>query len=764
MKQFFSISILLCFAINAQAQKTILRGNVVDNKNKPIRGANISIVNSYDGSSSDSLGNFKFTTRDTGSKIIQATFAGYTTVQKTIVLGGVVPELRFMIKEKVSELKAITISAGSFEASDDKKATVLKPLDIVTTAGSNGDNFAALKTLPGTQQNNDREGLFVRGGTAGETQTFIDGTLVRNAFLTGVPDLGARGRFNPFLFKGTNFSAGGYSALYGGALSSAVILETEDMPDKSQGFANLSTVGLGVGFLKLNKKKNASFSIALSQTNLAPYFKIVKQNITYKQAPLFHQIDISGRKQIGKTGILKLYAYYNIRDLNISRNDINSYDSASESFKYLNGFALHNNNVYVNVSFKNYIAANTKIYAGISASTNADKFGLESQYLNGNANTDTNYNYKNNANISITNTLTTGKFYIQQNIKNVNKVRLGGELFYFKDGVTIDNTYGNFKNNITDRYSALFAEGDIYVTNNLVGKIGLRSEYDELLKKWNTAPRLSLAVKLDRHAQLNFAYGDFYQKPDATYLYNNNNLQYMKATHWIANYIYQKPGYYLRVEAYNKLYNNLVKTNNIYNPYTPNNVTSTGTGYARGIELYYRDQKTIKGIDYWVSYSYIDTKRNFLNYQRSTQPDFVASHIASLVVKKFWTKKLFGLNGTYTFSTGRPYINYNTFQPNSATNNPDLFLKDYAPVYHNIGISANYLKTIGKTFNVFVISVSNPLFLNQTFGYNYSQVAYNKDRTLHREAIMPAAPAFFFLGIFTSWGTDKTDDAVNNNL
>ncbi len=69
----------------------------------------------------------------------------------------------------------VTISAGSFEASDEKKNTVLKPLDIVTTAGANADIVSALKTLPGAQQVGEKEGLFVRGGTGYETQTFIDG-------------------------------------------------------------------------------------------------------------------------------------------------------------------------------------------------------------------------------------------------------------------------------------------------------------------------------------------------------------------------------------------------------------------------------------------------------------------------------------------------------------------------------------------------------------------------------------------------------------
>ena len=60
---------------------------------------------------------------------------------------------------------------------------VLDPIDIVTTASANGDITGALKTLPGAQQVGESEGLFVRGGTATETKTFIDGTLVNNFFM-----------------------------------------------------------------------------------------------------------------------------------------------------------------------------------------------------------------------------------------------------------------------------------------------------------------------------------------------------------------------------------------------------------------------------------------------------------------------------------------------------------------------------------------------------------------------------------------------------
>ena len=57
-----------------------------------------------------------------------------------------------------------------------------------------------------------------------------------------------------------------------------------------------------------------------------------------------------------------------------------------------------------------------------------------------------------------------------------------------------------------------------------------------------------------------------------------------------------------------------------------------------------------------------------------------------------------------------------------------------------------------------VASVTNVLGSNQVFGYNYS---YNGN---YKEAITPVAPRFFFLGVFLSWGVDRRQDAINNNL
>ena len=230
-----------------------------------------------------------------------------------------------VMKEEVTELSAVVISAGTFEASDRKRAVaVLNPIDIVTTASAEGDVTGALKTLPGSQQVGESEGLFVRGGTASETKIFIDGTLVNNFFQSSTPNIASRGRFSPFLFKGTVFSTGGYSALYGQALSSALILESIDLPDRASANLGLSIIGGNFGYQSLAKNKKSSFGASYSYTNLAPAFALIKQKQDYSQVPVFHNGDANFRIKTSNTGMLKYYGYFNSSRLDFSTPSIDS--------------------------------------------------------------------------------------------------------------------------------------------------------------------------------------------------------------------------------------------------------------------------------------------------------------------------------------------------------------------------------------------------------------------------------------------------------
>jgi hypothetical protein len=141
------------------------------------------------------------------------------------------------------------------------------------------------------------------------------------------------------------------------------------------------------------------------------------------------------------------------------------------------------------------------------------------------------------------------------------------------------------------------------------------------------------------------------------------------------------------------------------------------------------------------------------------EPSFAAEHTASLVVKKFKLKWKMGFNASYNFATGRPYYNLVYSSANDKYEIRDL---GKTIAYNNLGFGINYLPKLGKTnskqFAVWVLSVSNVLGSRQVYGYNYATMSDRK------EAILPPSKRFVYLGYFLSIGTDRTDDAINNNL
>lgn len=258
--------------------------------------------------------------------------------------------LKIKLRDDVNSLDAVVINAGLFEAGEKAKVTVLKPLDIVTTASAVVDFVGALQTLPGTSAVAEDGRLFVRGGEAEETQIFIDGARVFTPFTPTPNNVPTRGRYSPFLFKGISFSTGGYSTEYGQALSSVLLLNTIDEPDQEKTDISLMTVGVGVG--NTQKWNNSSFTINTSYINLAPYTKIFKQRNTFKRPLQSLNGEMIFRQKFKDNSMLKMYGTYSYSDFDVIQNNINFND----------GFrlGLQNRNLYFNTSYKNKFGNNWK--------------------------------------------------------------------------------------------------------------------------------------------------------------------------------------------------------------------------------------------------------------------------------------------------------------------------------------------------------------------------------------------------------------------
>ncbi|MBK7884884.1 MAG: TonB-dependent receptor [Chitinophagaceae bacterium] len=752
--KFLPLLLFYMFSAYLGSAQTNIKGKVINNKNKPLQGVSITLKDTYDGATTDSSGNFSFTTTETGQQTIVATIVGYRSEEQKINLSNSEINFNISMKELITEMSAVVISAGSFEASDKNKGAVLNALDIVTTASANGDITSAFKSMPGTQQVGESEGLFVRGGTATESKIYMDGNLVNNFFYSSMPGIATRGRFNPFLFKGTIFSTGGYSALYGQALSSALILESKDLPERTEADLSLSVIGGGGGIQKLAKNKKSSWGVSYNYANLALAFNVIKQKQDFYKVPVYHEGDANFRIKTKNGGFIKYYGYMSTNRVGFKSADI---DSATLK----NVFNLQNINTYQNINWKEIVGKGWKFNAGISYSTNKDDIINELQNSNNQKEIIENpvfYAFK-NFNLSSKANYAQGRGVLEKKIIGISTVRFGGDYFYSNEKSMYTLYNGNkFEETIKDNLVAGFAETDIYLTNDLAAKIGTRVEHSQIVNKWNIAPRVSVAYKFKDNSQASFAYGIFYQNPERKYLPAAIDLNYAKATHYITQYQKVSKNNTLRIEAFYKQYDDLFKTAPDGNG---REVAANNNGYgdAKGFEIFWRDKKTIKNVDYLVSYSYLDTKRDFLNFPVAIQPSFATAHTAAFVFKRFILPIKTQFNLSYNFATGRPYyrIAYDDNQSKYIITDQGKTIN-----YNSMSCSVNYLPNIGKTntktFVVWVLSVNNVLGQKQIFNYNYS---YNGNQ---KQAITPPSKRFVYIGCFFSFGIDRTQDAINNTL
>ena len=348
-KNFMFLLLLICLLpiapISSSAQ-IIIRGIVKDVKGKPIEFGNVFIKNSTDGSLTDSLGRFKIITKLQGNQVINASFVGYEQISYPVILADKEYSLSFTLKEAANMLDEIVISAGTIEANNERKVAILKPLDIVTIAGGGAEIINAIQALPGVQRNGgDQTGLLVRGGDVSESTVIIDGITAQNAFFSNVPGISQRSRFNPFQFKGTSFSSGGYSSRFGQALSSVLDLQTNDLPNESTINIGMNLTGISVSGSKL--MNNNAIEYTGSYLNLAPYMAITKTNFDYYKNPQGGSFSSRWVSKVEDKGMFKMNFDESFAQQGITIPD-------PEDFSTKINFGNKNENTFFNMSYRFY--------------------------------------------------------------------------------------------------------------------------------------------------------------------------------------------------------------------------------------------------------------------------------------------------------------------------------------------------------------------------------------------------------------------------
>ena len=710
--------LVFIFLISVSVSAQSIKGIVTDVKNNPIPQANVYLEGTYDGATTNEKGEFAFKTTEKGTQTLVVSYIGFETYT---MIGDIayMKDLKIQLREDVNSLDAVILSAGTFSAGDNSKVNALKPLDVVTTASALGDFVGALQTLPGTTTVAEDGRLFVRGGEAEETHIFIDGIKVFTPYSPSANNTPSRGRYSPFLFDGITFSTGGYSAEYGQALSSVLLLNTTGEPDQEKTDVSIMTVGAALG--NTQKWKNSSLSVNASYVNLAPYNAIFKDRNEWIK-PVESASGEAVFRQKTNNGMFKLYTAFDASNFEVIQEDINTPDGVH--------FKLNNNNLYFNGSYKGMLSDSWTLQTGMSYTHAKDKIHID------------------DAGINDTQNAFHAKVKLKHRFNNRFKLNFGAEYMAtdfneaYEDAVTPSVDYG-FNNNI----SAAFTEADVFFSKNLALKAGLRLEYSALFEVATLSPRVSMAYKTSDKSQVSLAYGDFYQNPNSDVLKFEQDLQAQHTSHYILNYQYNSNKQIFRAEAYYKNYTDLVKYDSVYTSFDAN-YNNQGKGFAKGIDLFWRDNSSIKNVDYWVSYSLLDSERDYKNYANVAQPNFANTHNLS-VVGKYWLedwKSQIGLS--YTLASGRTYTN-----PNETG-----FLNQKTKAYNSLSLNWAYLLSPQK---ILYFSVNNVLGFKNINGYQFADQPDINGNFASR-SLRPANDQFFFVGFFWTISEKGTDNQLNN--
>lgn len=718
IKNGIAAAILVLPAMAAHAQMAI-KGKVTERNGKPVAFATVYIKNTITGALTDTLGRYAIKYNKKEAVTLVATAMGFDTTEYKLM-----PDssknyvVNLILKTNGSNLNEVVITPGAIEANNDRKVAVLNMMDVYTTASAEGDVVGAIETLPGTEKVADQTGLFVRGGDASESEAIVDGLVVQDPFFSPVPGVSQRSRFGPYEFKGISFSSGGYSARYGQALSGILDLQTNDLPEQTTISANINMAGAALAGAKL--WKHSSFEGSVNYTNTQPFYGLMKTNLNFFQPP----VGVGGSARYvwtnTKGDILKVSAQYNQYKSGTDVVDPNQPDTTV-------AFNLKNYYTTGSIYYRHFINDKTKLTVASSYTQNGDTVNWAGQNFD-------KQDYRGQ-----------GRVELAREFSDKLYGYIGTDVQHYSEKQFYDTTNQKFSELIT----AAYAEGEWKPAKWFGIKPGVRYEYSQLLGLSDVAPRIAAAIRLNKYGQVSAAYGMFYQDPNDKYLlFGDTKTKFEEATHYIVNYQYMANDRTFRVEGYYKSYSDLIRelTEGTYdpNPYRPFfwPVDNSGHGYAQGVDVFWRDKKSIKNFDYWISYSYIDSKRLYANYPTEAMPDFVSNHNLNIVTKYFIEHPGINISLTYNYASGRPYYN---------PNNP-VFLGDRSPAYQDLAASLSYLFRIKKLFGVFYVGVDNVTNNKNVLGYDYS------DNGAVRYPIVPALYRSFFAGVFLSVTPFKKDE------
>lgn len=229
------LSFVVFISYNALAQTGGIRGFVYDKESgEPVIFTNVFLKGTTIGASTDVNGFYQIVKVPVGSYQLMVTYLGYDTLSKeiTVKAGDIINEKLFLVKSSV-KLNMVDISAEREEAKTEIKTSVTKitprEMKYVPSVGGEPDLAQVLQVQPGVVFTGDQGGqLYIRGGSPVQNKVLLDGMVVYNPFHS----IGLFSVFDTDIIRNADIYTGGFTAEYGGRISSIMDITTKNGNNK----------------------------------------------------------------------------------------------------------------------------------------------------------------------------------------------------------------------------------------------------------------------------------------------------------------------------------------------------------------------------------------------------------------------------------------------------------------------------------------------------------------------------------------------------
>ncbi|QQS37403.1 MAG: TonB-dependent receptor [Ignavibacteriales bacterium] len=331
-KFIYLLLVIFLYSISLLAQNYgTLRGNISDSlSGEALPYSNVLLEGTTLGASADLNGNFTIPGIPAKKYKLRISFVGYNTkfLDVTVKPNEII-QLKIELSSSNVQLQAIEF-IGEKVSQPNETNLGLQKVDIrdieLLPKGVETDIFRSLQFLPGVQSTGDVSArYYVRGGGSNQNLVLLNGVSVYNPFHA----LGLFSIIDPEMINAIEFYKGGFSADYGGRLSSVLNLITKDgNKNRYSGSASLSFLtakGLVEGPIP-----GGSFMVTFRKSL---FNDVLKKFINFKDAP-FEFYDFSGKANYFSSDAASL-TKISLHGFN-SRDQLLNEDSEKADYKWTN--------------------------------------------------------------------------------------------------------------------------------------------------------------------------------------------------------------------------------------------------------------------------------------------------------------------------------------------------------------------------------------------------------------------------------------------